>query len=51
MGELVNGKKDDEKYQTVNYTSLIPILINEIQNLKKNNIKLQTDLEELKLLI
>jgi hypothetical protein len=33
--ELVNGEKDGENYQSVNYIGLIPILINEIQMLKK----------------
>jgi hypothetical protein len=32
---LVNGEKDTEEYQSVNYTGLIPILIKEIQELKK----------------
>jgi hypothetical protein len=32
---LVHGNKDDDDYQSVNYTSLISVLINEIQQLKK----------------
>jgi cytoskeletal protein CcmA (bactofilin family) len=32
---LVNGEKDAEELQTVNYTGLIPVLIKEIQELKK----------------
>ena len=32
--ELVNGVKDGEIHQSVNYISLIPILIKEIQTLK-----------------
>ena len=38
---LVNGKKDGESIQSINYSGLIPILVNEIQNLKKevSNIK------------
>ena len=32
---LVNGVKDGEENQTINYTGLIPILIKEIQELKK----------------
>ena len=32
---LVSGLKDNQEYQTVNYTGLIPILIKEIQELKK----------------
>jgi hypothetical protein len=33
--ELVNGEKDGEQLQSVNYIGLIPILIKEIQDLKK----------------
>lgn len=32
---LVTGNKDDAKYQSINYTGLIGILINEIKELKK----------------
>ena len=32
---LVNGKKDGAEMQSVNYIGLIPILINEVKNLKK----------------
>jgi hypothetical protein len=32
--ELVTGEKDGIDIQSVNYNGLIPILINEIQNLK-----------------
>jgi len=32
---LVTGEKDGEHMQSVNYTGLIPILIKEIQELKK----------------
>ena len=32
---LVKGNKDDEDLQTVNYTGLIPIMIKEIQELKR----------------
>jgi Chaperone of endosialidase len=37
---LVEGEKDGEKYQSVNYIALIGILIKEIQEIKKklNNI-------------
>ena len=31
----MNGEKDGEQLQSVNYTGLIPILIKEMQNLKK----------------
>jgi hypothetical protein len=33
--ELVEGEKDGEKMQSVNYIGLLPILINEVQQLKK----------------
>ena len=33
--ELVNGVKDGEQLQSVNYIGLIPILIKEIQDIKK----------------
>jgi hypothetical protein len=32
---LVNGEKDGESYQSVNYIGLIPILVKEIQDLKQ----------------
>jgi hypothetical protein len=32
---LVNGEKDGESYQSISYTGLIPILVREIQDLKK----------------
>ena len=32
---LVNGEKDGENYQSVNYTGLIGLLVKEIQDLKK----------------
>jgi len=46
--ELVTGEKDGENLQSVNYTGLIPILIKEIQDLKKNNIELTNQLLDLK---
>ena len=33
--ELVEGEKDGDKMQSVNYNGLLPILINEVQQLKK----------------
>jgi hypothetical protein len=39
--ELVTGEKDGSETQTVNYIGLIPILINEIKNMK-------TEIKELK---
>ena len=38
---LVNGNKDEDAYQSINYSGLIPILVKEIQDLKKeiSNIK------------
>ena len=34
---LVEGNKDDIHYQSLNYSSLIPILVKEIKELKKEN--------------
>ena len=45
---LVNGEKDGSEMQSVNYTGLIPILINEIQNLKKENKNLEKGHNDLK---
>lgn len=45
---LVNGEKDGDETQSVNYTGLIPILINEIQNLKKENTNLEKGHNDLK---
>jgi hypothetical protein len=39
--DLVNGTKDDEQMQTVNYNGLIGILVNEIQMLKKRVLILE----------
>jgi cytoskeletal protein CcmA (bactofilin family) len=39
--ELVNGEKDGEHFQSVNYIGFIPILIKEIQILKKSEESLE----------
>ena len=46
--ELVNGEKDGEQLQSVNYTGLIPILIKELKELKKEMKYVKTELNELK---
>jgi hypothetical protein len=46
--ELVNGEKDGEQLQSVNYLGLIPILIKEIQDLKKEIKLVKIELNELK---
>ena len=46
--ELVNGEKDGEQFQSVNYIGLIPILIKEIQELKKEIKSVKIELNELK---
>jgi hypothetical protein len=53
--ELVNGEKDGSEVQTVNYIGLIPVLINEIKNLKTSfsllenkNIELENELKKIK---
>ena len=40
---MVQGEKDGEEYQSINYTELIPILVHEIQQLKEEirNLKRQ----------
>jgi len=43
---LVTGEKDGEQLQSVNYIGIIPLLINEIKNLKKAVKALQESLEE-----
>jgi hypothetical protein len=46
--ELVNGEKDGAEIQTVNYIGLIPILINEIKNLKNKNNILEDEIKNIK---
>lgn len=46
--ELVNGEKDGEEMQSINYIGLIPILIKEIQELKKEIKSVKIELNELK---
>ena len=46
--ELVNGEKDGEQLQSDNYIGLIPILIKEIQELKKEIKLVKIELNELK---
>ena len=48
FSELVNGEKDGEQLQSVNYIGLIPILIKEIQELKKEIKSVKIELNELK---
>jgi hypothetical protein len=45
---LVNGEKDGEHYQSVNYNGLIGILIREIQELKKQIHELNDDIQQIK---
>jgi hypothetical protein len=45
---LVNGEKDGENYQNVNYIGLIGLLINEIKNIKKDVKTLKNEMIELK---
>jgi hypothetical protein len=44
--ELVTGVKDGDEIQTVNYNGLIPVLINEIKNLKDEMKTLKLKLED-----
>jgi len=42
---LVNGEKDGEKIQTLNYNGFIPLLVKEIQDLKSENQLLKSRLD------
>ena len=44
---MVSGEKDGENLQTVNYTSLIGIMIKEIKELKKNVSLLKKEMIDL----
>jgi hypothetical protein len=44
---LVNGEKDGESHQSVNYNGLIGILINEIQTMKKEMKRMQSEIDYL----
>jgi hypothetical protein len=44
---LVNGEKDGEKHQTVNYTGLMGIFIKEIKDLKHQINDLKQQIKEL----
>ena len=44
---LVNGNKDDENYQSINYTGFIPILVKEIQLLKEENKLLKEEIQNI----
>jgi hypothetical protein len=46
--ELVYGVKDGDEPQSVNYTGLIPVLINEIKNMKKEVKKTNEEIKMLK---
>ena len=43
---LVNGEKDGESLQSVNYTGLIGLLIHEIQELKKEVDELKKNIQK-----
>lgn len=45
--QLVDGEKDGENYQSLNYIGLIGILTKEIQSLKKSNTELQLKLDNI----
>uniref|UniRef100_A0A6C0HJL1 Peptidase S74 domain-containing protein n=1 Tax=viral metagenome TaxID=1070528 RepID=A0A6C0HJL1_9ZZZZ len=45
--ELVKGEKDEEMLQSVSYIELIPLLINEVQTIKKELITLKKENEQL----
>jgi hypothetical protein len=43
---LVEGNKDEEKKQSLNYIGLIAILVKEVQELKKDNVAMKLAMEE-----
>jgi hypothetical protein len=45
--ELVEGEKDGEKMQSINYTGLIPVLVKEVQDLRKENKKMYQQIQQL----
>ena len=44
---MVSGEKDGEQFQTVNYTSLIGIMIKEIKELKKDISSMKKEIIDL----
>ena len=44
---LVNGEKDGQEYQSVNYTGLIPLLIKEVKWLKNELSQLKQQINKL----
>ena len=47
MPFLVSGAKDGSNNQSLNYTGIIGILTKEIQELKKENIKLRDKIQNI----
>jgi len=43
---LVSGKKDDKDYQTLNYTGLLPVVVMEINKLRKIIVQNEEKLKE-----
>jgi hypothetical protein len=46
--QFVDGEKDGEDYQSVNYTGIIAILVKEIQQLKQENLEIRQELREIR---
>ena len=48
---LVHGTKDGENMQSLNYNGFIALLVKEVQELKKNNVKLTNQILDLKKIV
>ena len=44
--DIVFGNKDAEQYQTINYTSMFPLIVKEIKDMKREISDLKTKLRQ-----
>lgn len=47
LPQAVNGKKDAEEMQSVDYSKIVPLLVKSIQELKSDNDSLKARIETL----